>query len=121
MDQIDRIRIEDLLTYAARPLDPAAYRRARETAESVAIEIGRDDAIRELRERTERYVLTLYGRSDRQPGWYEANWGRPGTVEDRVWLATSLGTAVVALALAEVLPDDVLDELLGPWGTLVPA
>jgi hypothetical protein len=121
MAEVDRIRVEDLLTYAAHPLDPAAYRRARETAELVAIEHGRDDEVRDLRERTERYVLTLYGRSDRQPGWYEVNWGRPGTVEDRAWLATSLGSAVMALALADVLPDDVLDELLGPWGTLVPA
>jgi len=119
MERVDQIRVEDLLTYAAHPLDPAAHRRARDEAERIAIEQGREHDVRDAREAAERYVLTLYNRSDRQPGWYEVNWGRPGTVEDRAWLASSLGAAVVAILLADELPDDVLDQLLGPWGTLV--
>jgi hypothetical protein len=117
--RVERIRVEDLLAYAAHPRDRAAWERARDEAARVAAERGRARRVRDVREAAERWVLNLYNRSDQQPGWFEVNWGRPGTVEDRAWLAESLGTATMAILLADDLSDGVLDELLGPWATLV--
>jgi hypothetical protein len=117
--RVERVRVEDLLAYAAHPRNKAAYRTALEEAARVARERGREDRVRELREAAERWVLNVYGSSHQQPGWYEVNWGRPGSVEDRAWLAESLGTATTAVLLSDDLPDATVAELLGPWGTLV--
>jgi len=117
--RVERVRVEDLLAYAAHPLNRTAYRKALDEAARVARERGREARISGLREAAERWVLTVYGSSNQQPGWYEVNWGRPGSVEDRAWLAESLGTAAAAILLSDDLPEDVVDELLGPWATLL--
>jgi hypothetical protein len=117
--RVERVRVEDLLSYAAHPHNRAAFERARDEAARVATERGRERRVHEVREAAGRWVLNLYSSSHQQPGWYEVNWGRPGTVEDRAWLAESLGTASTAILLADDLPDELVDELLGPWGTLV--
>jgi hypothetical protein len=117
--RVERVRVEDLLAYAAHPHNRAAYRKALDDAARLARERGREQRIGELRAAAERWVLNVYGSSHQQPGWYEVNWGRPGSVEDRAWLAESLGTATMAILLADDLPDDMTDELLGPWATLL--
>jgi len=113
--RVERQRIEVLVTFAARPSDPAAHERARMHAKRVAADTGREDRVASVRTHAERWVLSLYDASNRQPGFSEVNVGRPGTVADRVRLANSLADAFTAVALRDALPDDVADELIGPW------
>ena len=42
----------------------------------------------------------------------------PGTVDDRMKIAASLGEAMTAVAKWDVLDEGDRDELLGPWATL---
>lgn len=116
---LDRLSVEDLLALAARPLDPTAMEAVRAEAERVAHASGRVAAIASAHERIERFVLALFNASTLQPGWMEANWGRPGTAADRAHLAGSLRDAVTALALEDVLAPEAAAELLGPWSALV--
>jgi len=119
LGRVERVRVEDLLAYAAHPRNRAAYRTALDEAARVARERGREQRIAELRAAAERWVLNLYGSSNQQPGWFEVNWGRPGSIEDRAWLAESLGTATMAILLSDDLPEELVDELLGPWASLL--
>jgi hypothetical protein len=48
----------------------------------------------------------------------EANWGRPGTIEDRANLAASLGEVALALIVGDAITADDRDELLGAWAEL---
>ena len=116
---LDRLSVEDLLALAARPLDATAMAAVRGEAERVAHASGRVAAIVSAHARIERFVLALFNASTLQPGWMEANWGRPGTAADRAHLAGSLSDAVTALALEDVLAPEAVAELLGPWSALV--
>ena len=116
---LDRLRVEDLLALAARPTDAAVRTAARDEARRRAAGSGRTKDLAAAHERIESYVLALFNASTLQPGWMEANWGRPGTAGDRANLAASLQDAVTALALEDILTSDVVDELLGAWGALV--
>lgn len=117
--RVERLRAEDLLALAAQPLDGASHAAALERAAAVTRRHGLDDAVDDVRRTVDDWVLRLFNRSTVQPGWYEANWGRPGTVEDRANLAASLGEAVTAVGLGERLADDDREELLGAWAALV--
>jgi hypothetical protein len=116
---LDRLRVEDLFALAARPADADLHVAAREEAAREAAAAGRSDELAAAHERIERYVLALFNASTLQPGWMEANWGRPGTAADRAHLAGSLSDAVTALALEDVLAPEAVAELLGPWSALV--
>jgi hypothetical protein len=116
--RIERIRAENLLALAAHPVDAAAHERARMDAELVAIESGREAGVAEARGRAEQWVVGIFNASNLAPGWYEANWGRGGTVADRAALARALGEAFTAVALADVLPDDAYEELVGAFVNL---
>ena len=117
--RVDRLRVEDLLGLATRPADSAAYERARAEAAEAARFSGRSARIREVEDEIEGYVLAMFNRSTVQPGWLEANWGRPGTARDRAHLARSLADAVTAILLEDRLSEDHVATLLGPWAALL--
>jgi hypothetical protein len=117
--RLERLRVEDMLALAARPLDEAAHAATVERATDDARRAGLTKTIAAATADVDAYVLALFNRSTVQPGWLEANWGRPGTVEDRANLAASLGEVVTALLLGERISDSDRAELLGPWESLV--
>lgn len=116
---LDRIRVEDLFALAARPADPDLRLAAREEAARLAEQAARSDELAATHERIERYVLALFNASTLQPGWMEANWGRPGSAADRAHLAASLRDAVTALSVEDLAPSWIVDELLGPWAAVL--
>jgi hypothetical protein len=117
--RLERLRVEDMLGLAARPFDEATHVAAVERATEEARRAGLTKTVNAATADVDAYVLALFNRSTVQPGWLEANWGRPGTIEDRVNLATSLGEVVTALLLGERISEADRDELLGPWESLV--
>ena len=116
--RLERLRVEDMIALAARPVDERTHREAVTRATAAARAGGRGAAIEEARWVVDDWVVALFNRSTVQPGWMEANWGRPGTVADRANLAASLGEAVTALALGELISEGDRDELLGAWADL---
>ena len=114
-ERLERLRVEDMLALAAQPLDPQAHAdavdRARKATEAAAL----GDDVAEVRAAIDEWVVSLFNRSTVHPGWMEANWGRPGTVEDRANLAASLGEVATALLLGDRLAEEDRDELLGAW------
>ena len=113
--RLERLRAEDMLPLAAQPLDRHAHAAAVERADEIATRAGLADAIAGARRDVDDWVIRLFNRSTVQPGWYEANWGRPGTTADRANLAASLGEVVTALILGDRLAPDDREELLGAW------
>lgn len=114
-DRLERLRVEDMLALAARPLDEQAHADALDRA-LMAVEGARlGDDMADVRVAIDDWVLSLFNRSTAQPGWMEANWGRPGTVADRANLAASLGEVAIALVLGNRLAEEDRDELLGAW------
>ena len=114
--RLERLRLEDMLTLAAQPLDPKAHADAVDRARAAADDARLGTEVAEVRAAIDDWVLSLFNRSTAQPGWYEANWGRPGSVADRANLASSLGEVATALLLGDRLAEDDRDELLGAWG-----
>jgi hypothetical protein len=114
--RLERLRVEDMLALAARPLDAAAHAEALGRAADAAEQAGLTDTIAEATVGVDDWVVRLFNRSTSQPGWYEANWGRPGSTGDRANLAASLSEVVVALVLGDRIDDADRDELLGAWG-----
>lgn len=117
--RLERLRVEEMLARAARPADEVAHREALADLDRAARETGRQRAVEEARRAVDDWVIALFNQSTSQPGWLEANWGRPGTVEDRANLAASLGQAVAAILVADRLDPGATDELLGAWADLV--
>lgn len=117
--RLERLRVEDMLALAARPLDERAHAEVLDRARAVAEDAGLGDDLADAMTAIDDWVLSLFNRSTAQPGWYEANWGRPGTVADRANLASSLGEAATALILGDRLTEEDRDELLGAWDSLV--
>ena len=121
LQRVERLRIEEMLARAAHPADDATHVVALEAAADAARFSGLDRAITDARRAIDDGVVELFNRSTVQPGWVEANWGRPGTTEDRANLAHSLGEAATAILLGDRLDPADRDELLGAWADLVPA
>lgn len=117
--RLERVPIEVMLTLAARPLDAEAHAAAVARAEDEARVTSRTDALERVRADAGAWVIRLYNSSTNQPGWMEANWGRPGTTRDRANLATSLTEALTALVLWDRLDEADRDELLGPFAALL--
>lgn len=117
--RLERLRVEDMLALAARPLDERAHAEVLDRARAIAEDAGLGDDLADAMTAIDDWVLSLFNRSTAQPGWYEANWGRPGTVADRANLASSLGEAATALILGDRLTEEDRDELLGAWDSLV--
>lgn len=118
-ERLERLRVEDMLALAARPLDGRVHAGALDRAQAAAEDARLGDDVAEMRAAIDDWVVALFNRSTAQPGWFEANWGRPGTVADRANLAASLGEVATALILGERLADDDRDELVGPWAALI--
>jgi hypothetical protein len=116
---IDRLTVEQLLPRAARPLDERAHAAALQRAGESARAAGLDKSIEVAHRTVDDYVIGLFNRSHVQPGWWEVNWGRPGTTADRANLAQSLGEAVTSIILGDRLDEADRDELLGAWADLV--
>jgi uncharacterized protein (DUF2126 family) len=117
--RLERLRVEDMLGLAARPFDEATHAAAMDRATDEAHRAGLTKTIAAAMGDVDAYVLSLFNRSTVQPGWLEANWGRPGTIEDRANLAASLGEVVTALLLGDRISEADRGELLGPWDSLV--
>jgi hypothetical protein len=113
--RLERLRVEDMLALAAQPLDQRAHANTLERAHAAAESARLGDDVAEVRATIDEWVVSLFNRSTVQPGWMEANWGRPGTVEDRANLAASLGEVAIALLLGDRLTEEDRDELLGAW------
>lgn len=116
--RLERLRVEDMLALAARPLDEAAHAEALERAREAAARAGLTATIDEATADVDDWVVRLFNRSTLQPGWLEANWGRPGSIADRANLAASLSEVVIALVLGNRIDEADRDELLGAWGEL---
>lgn len=114
-NRLERLRVEDMLALAARPLDERAHADALDRGRAAAESARLDDDVADAGTAIDGWVLSLFNRSTVQPGWMEANWGRPGTVEDRANLAASLGEVATALILGDRLTEEDRDELLGAW------
>ena len=114
-ERLERLRVEDMLALAARPLDERAHAETLDRARAVAADARLGDDVAGVTAAINDWVVSLFNRSTSQPGWFEANWGRPGTVADRANLAQSLGEVALALLLGERLADEDRDELLGAW------
>ncbi len=108
-----------MLTLVTTPADPVEHRAAVARAEQEAEAGGRTDAVEVVRADARDWVVRLYNRSTWQPGWYEANWGRPGSASDRAALATALGDALTALVVWDRLDERERDDLAGPFGALI--
>ena len=122
LDRIERLRIEDLPIFAAVPLDAAAHARAVDAARTAAAERRREDLLTEIRRQSNEWVARLFSRQQYYPEWYGPSMGRSvGNVDDRVKLARSLADAVTGLMVWDVLDEADLDELIGPWVTLIDA
>jgi hypothetical protein len=117
--RLERLRVEDMLGLAARPFDEATHVAAVDRATEEARRAGLTKTIAAATADVDAYVLSLFNRSTVLPGWLEANWGRPGSIEDRANLAASLGEVVTALLLADRISEADRGELLGPWDSLV--
>jgi hypothetical protein len=117
--RLERLRVEDMLSLAARPFDEAAHAAALDRATEEARRAGLTKTIAAATADVDAWVLSLFNLSTVQPGWLEANWGRPGTIEDRANLAASLGEVVTALLLGERISEADRGELLGPWDLVV--
>ena len=119
--RLERLRVEDMVALAARPLDGSAHDAALEQARGAARESGLDSVIVAASADIDDWVVSMFNRSTVQPGWYEANWGRPGSVTDRANLAQSLGEAATAILLGDRIDSADRDELVGPWAALLEA
>ena len=119
LQRVERQRAEDLLPRAARPLDEAAHADALAAAAQAARAGGLQAQVAESQRLVDRWVIELFNSSHLPLGWWEANWGRPGTTADRANLAQSLGEAVTAVILGDRLDPGDRDELLGAWADLV--
>jgi hypothetical protein len=117
-DRLERLRVEDMLARTAQPVDEAAHAAALDRAHEAAARTGLSDALGSATAGVDDWVVRLFNRSTVQPGWMEANWGRPGTVGDRANLAASLGEAATALLLGDQISAEDRDELLGAWADL---
>jgi hypothetical protein len=116
---IERVRVEDMAMYATNP-DREAHQRALDEAELVAIESGREPAVKDARSRLIEFIIREYGDSQYRPTWIGLNWGQsPGTTHDRVRVMRSLADAIAALVLWDLLDEGAREVLLGPWGSLV--
>lgn len=118
--KVERVRLEDLPLYAATPDGRAEHQQALDSAERAAAESGRGRAVEVARSSVGEFLLRFYGDSQYRPTWVGLNWGQSlGTTDDRVRVMRSLGEAVAALVLWDVLTEGQRDELLGPWAALV--
>lgn len=116
--RLERLRVEDMLALAARPIDEAAHEAVLERAWDEAERTRLRATVEEVAADVDDWVVRLFNRSTVQPGWLEANWGRPGSVEDRANLATSLGEVVLALVLGDRIAAADREELLGAWSEI---
>jgi hypothetical protein len=114
-ERLERLRVEDMLALAAQPLDERAHAAAVDRARAVAEGARLGGDVADAMAAIDGWVVSLFNRSTVQPGWMEANWGRPGTVADRANLASSLGEVATALILGDRITDEDRDELLGAW------
>jgi hypothetical protein len=115
---VERIDIDQLPMYAARPLG-SDHRRTIDDADLVAIESGREDAVGAVRSTALDYVNRKFVQAQFRPTWAGLAWVSAGTVDDRMRIANSLGEAMIAVALWDVLDEADRDEMLGPWASLV--
>lgn len=119
---VDSLPADAMVRYATRPLEVVAHDTARETADRVAGEHGRADAVAALRGLAIDWVDSRL--QDPQAGLAWAGSRLQATssrVGDMALAAQSLTDAFRAVALWEELDEVDRDELLGPWGSLVEA
>ncbi len=115
---LERVHVDDLPLYAVRPRQPA-HRRAVEAAAVAARKRGLEAAVDAAREAVVGYVARRYGAAQFRTGHVGLNTAPGlGPTEDRVWVMRSLGDAVAALALGDLLDANERAELIGAWARL---
>jgi len=113
---VDRVRLERLPTYAARPLDKAAHDAAADRVREAATSSGRAPAIRSLEQEVTKRLLERYAVDQFRPQILAIDYTHStGAVGDRLAVARSLGEAMAALALSDLLDESDVDELVGAW------
>jgi hypothetical protein len=115
--EVDRIAIEVMPMFAARPLGDD-HQRAVDNAERVAIETGRQVAVAEARRIAWDYIDRRYAAAGYRPGLGITAWPALTSGPERADLAASFGDAVTAIVLEDLLDEADLDELLGPWASI---
>ncbi len=116
--RLERLRVEEMLALAAQPVDEAAHAGAVARARDATSDARLAAEVDQARAAIDDWVVRLFNRSTLQPGWMEANRGRPGTTADRANLASSLGEVATALLLGDRLRPEDRGELLGAWEAL---
>ncbi len=120
LGRVERLRIEDLPMFAARPLDEQAYARAADQARAVSVERRRESVLKAIQGDVGDWLGRLYSAQQFYPEWTGTAWGKSsGSAEDRVRLRRSLFDAISAIVLWDALDDADRDELVGPWAALV--
>jgi hypothetical protein len=112
-----RLHVEDLVLYVASARQPR-HRRAVETAEIIAIEVGLVGAVEAARRVIIEQIVRAFAVNQFQ-GWIDMA-PNLGSLDDRVVIARSVGEAVTALVLGDRLDADTRGELLGLWDRLLP-
>ncbi|MEX2011107.1 MAG: hypothetical protein WEF51_02595, partial [Chloroflexota bacterium] len=68
-ERLERLRVEDMLALAARPLDEQTHADALDRARAVAQSARLRDDLADARAAIDGWVLSLFNRSTAQPGW----------------------------------------------------
>lgn len=108
---LERLRREDLVLYAARPLDEGAHRRSVHRAAGAARLVRLTDAVTDARRLADVQIFSR----DHAASLTQPVWARTDMAKDRANIADSLGDAVTAIILGDRLDPADRDELLGLW------
>jgi hypothetical protein len=117
---IDRVHVDDLALYAARPRQPA-HRRAVEAAAVAARSAGLEAAIDDARRAVTDDILREFASAQLRLTVAGQNSALAmGPADERVAVMRSLGDAIAAIVLWDRLDEADRAELLGLWARLLP-
>jgi hypothetical protein len=120
--EVSKLPTERLRFFAIAPADADLHRRVVDDVEAAAIGRGLREPLSEILADVNDWVLRRYADRGYDPTFIGLNWGRsPGTAQDRAIVAGSLREAVTAIVLAQVIPAEWVDELLGGWAEMAEA
>jgi hypothetical protein len=118
LQQLDRLRVEDLPMFATRPLDQAGYDESVTAATRAAFDSGRRAMLDEMHRSADRWLDQRYFGRFFQPEWAGLSAGT-GTALDQAHLHRSLHDAISALVLWDFLDDVYRGHLIGTWSALM--
>ena len=116
---VDQVDLDRLSLFAVRPRG-TRHEAATATAADVAAASGRVAAVEAARNVAVDYIARRVATGMRIPRMGQTGGPTTSSSADRVDLARSFAEAITAIALEDLLDDDVAAELLGPWAELLP-